>query len=197
MPVRTFPVSPRAIAALSRTPNSALGGIALQNMGGIAYQNGIALENPLFGIALTKKQRYAKAVQKARKEKLDYLECKQKQLNKGFGVYPDDPTSKKCKTKYKKMQKWRGKRGTRALKVAERAEKLGRLDAEAKAILDADIAAAAAEDENATLAMLGNMSDAQADAFMAENYGSDDTLLYVGGAVAGLGLIGLAWKLLS
>jgi hypothetical protein len=178
MPVRTLPVSHR---------NAAAWGARRSALGGIALQNGLALENPFLGIALTKKQRYAKAVAKARKKKLDYLECKQKQINKGLGVYPDDPTSKKCKSKYKKMQKWRGKKGKRATKVAERAEKKGRLDPEAKAILDADIAAAMGEDENAALAMMQNMSDAEADAFMAENFATDDTMMYVGGAVVGLG----------
>jgi hypothetical protein len=178
MPVRTLPVSHR---------NAAAWGARRSALGGIALQNGLALENPFLGIALTKKQRYAKAVAKARKKKMDYLECKQKQINKGFAVYPDDPTSKKCKSKYKSMQKWRGKKGKRATKVAERAEKKGRLDPEAKAILDADIAAAMGEDENAALAMMQNMSDAEADAFMAENFATDDTMMYVGGAVVGLG----------
>lgn len=86
-----------------------------------------ARPNTFLGIALTKQQRYNKAASKAEKNKVEYLKCKSRVLNKGQIPYPEDPKGS-CKTDWKQWQKWRGKKGERALKLAERLEAQGKLE---------------------------------------------------------------------
>jgi len=74
------------------------------------------------------------------------------------------------------------------MKVAEAAEKKGRLDPEAKAFLDADIERAMDQDPNEALAMSAAMSDEEADAYMAETYSVGTPW----GAIAAAGGLGIA-----
>lgn len=136
MPVRVRPVSHRAIAAVAH-----------------ARRNGLALANPVarpnirigpINIPITKKERHASAISKETLYRNKYNECRMKQLNKGKTVYPDDPKGK-CKSEWKRWQKWRGKAGERAMKVAEQAEKRGRLSPEQAHELQADMARASAD----------------------------------------------------
>jgi hypothetical protein len=112
-----------------------------------------ARPNLFLGIAVTKKQKHAKAVQKVTLARSQYLEAKQKALSQGKTVYPDDPKGE-AKAKWKSWQKWRGKAGERALKLAEDAEKKGRLDPLQAAALQRDMADAMAEDPGAALAAM-------------------------------------------
>jgi hypothetical protein len=168
MPVRTYPASHRVIAHIAQSNVSALGALALDNPQS-------ALQNPLFGkgyflgMPVSKKARHANAVKNETFHRNKYLECKQKQINKGQTVFPE---GKKCKKQYNKWQKWRGKQGERAMKVAEKAERKGRLDPEAKAFLDADLARAMGQDSDAAMAMAAS-GDPNADAYLAEDYSVD------------------------
>lgn len=138
------------------------------------------------------KQRHSDAVQKETLYRNRYLECKQKQINKGNTVVPDDPGGK-CKQKWKKWQKWRGKAGDQALKVLEAAEKKGRLDPVAESFLIADQARAMAEDPASTVASAAGLPPAEQDAYVSETLTIDSGMpwgLLAGGAVVGtLGLI--------
>jgi hypothetical protein len=100
---------------------------------------GLALTNPILGIALTKKQRQAKAVGKAALWRNKYLNCRGKMEKKGKPSYPDDESSKKCRGQYKKWNKHRGKAGKRAEKLMAGFEKKGKMTAAAKLELTSDI----------------------------------------------------------
>jgi hypothetical protein len=104
-----------------------------------------ARQNPFLGIALTKAQRHAKAIQKKTLYRTKYMRCRQAQKNKGKTVYPDPGAAKKCKGEYNKWQKYRGKAGTRAMKLSAKLEKKGKLDPELQALLEQDIADSALE----------------------------------------------------
>ena len=173
-------------------------GSALLNPGSALLNPVSALQNPflgigggkIFGIPVTKKARHAAAVGKETLFRNKYFECKQAKINKGKTVYPDDPKGK-CKTKWKAWQKWRGKAGKRAIKVAEAAEKKGRLDPEAQAFLEADTIRSLNISPSAQLMSAQAMPDAQAEAYLEENYsvGGPPTAVYVVGGLAVVGTV--------
>lgn len=180
-------------------------GTALMNPGSALVNPGPALLNPvsalqnpflgigggkIFGIPVTKKARHAAAVGKETLFRNKYLECKQAKINKGKTVYPDDPKGK-CKTKWKAWQKWRGKAGKRAIKVAEAAEKKGRLDPEARAFLDQDVARSMSISPSDQLMSAQMMPDEQAEMYLEENYsvGGPSTVVYVAGGLTAVSIV--------
>lgn len=184
MPVRTQPI-PRLCAPARRRRRR-------------ARRNTSALQNPFLGIALTKAQKHAKSAQKKTLFRTKYMRCKAKQEAKGKTVYPD-PGAKKCKAAYNKWQKHRGKVGERAMKLASKLERKGKLDPQLKAALDEDLAASAAEtqiDPNMSEAELMMMADEGAfDLEMGgDDVSSDNTMLYA--AVGGLALVGVVGGIL-
>lgn len=132
-------------------------------------------------IPITKNERHASAVSKRELNKTKYLECKAKAQAKGKGVYPIDPKGD-CKSKYKSWQKWRGKAGERALKLAEQAERKGRLDPELATALQADMATGLAETSTAPIS---GYEDAPLD--YATQPASSLPVIAVGGGVLLLG----------
>lgn len=137
------------------------------------------------------KVKHAEAVKKQTLYRNKFLECKQKQLNKGNPVVPEDPNGK-CKRAWKRWQKWRGKAGEEAIKVLEKAEKRGRLDPIAEQFLLADQARSMADPMAAVDAAAG-LPPAEQDAYLSETLTVDSGLPWgwlAGGAVVGtLGLI--------
>ena len=189
MPVRHHPASHRVIAALNNPTFVARGNPGFfQTLFSGGFN--IVAEN----IPLTKKQRHAHAIKQETLYRNRYLECKQASMLKGKGIYPDDPKGA-CKTKWKGWQKWRGKAGENALKVAEAAEKKGRLDPMAAAALQADAARAMAEDPNVTMQMAQQLPPEQQDAYLEETLSANKIpWLWLGGAAA-VGTLGLIFIL--
>jgi hypothetical protein len=153
-------------------------------------RNPTARSNPFLGIALTKEQKHAKSVQKKTLYKTKYEKCKTAKEAKGHTVYPDEG-GKKCKSKYKKWQKHRGKVGERALKLTDKLDKKGKLSPELRADLDKNIADAEDETQidpeltDSELAMMEIDLSGEEDTITDE---SDNTLMYAAGAVVVLGL---------
>lgn len=110
-----------------------------------------ARHNGFLGIPLSAAERHARATKKLTESKSKYLLCKQEQLNKGKTPYPEDPKGP-CKTHWKGWQRWRGKAGERAMKLAEEAERRGAFDPELQAALSADMASAMVENPGAVSA---------------------------------------------
>lgn len=160
-----------------------------------------ALPNTFLGIVLTKQQRYAKAVSQAEKNKNQYVSCKNKQINKGKIPFPEDPKGN-CKTDWKQWQKWRGKKGERALKLAERMEKQGRLEPS----LAQELQAIQIEAQNETPQVLASTFEPSAefeqmtDEDLAAAVGAESgpNYMLIGGAVVGTALlVGLGYVFLN
>ena len=99
---------------------------------------GLALANPLLGIAITKKQRQAKAVGKAALYRNKYLNCRGRRVKKGKDFYPEASVSA-CRSQYKKWNKHRGRAGKRAEKLMATLDKKGKLTKAAEMELNGDI----------------------------------------------------------
>lgn len=140
----------------------------------------------ILGIPLSKKARHAKAVKKLTLARTKYLEQKQKALSKGKTPYPDDPKGP-AKAAWKAWQKWRGKAGERAMKLAEAAEKKGRLDPQQAQYLQQDMAQAMA-DEAQLVTMPESSFDSSFDAQLTPA-GVPTWALVMGGAGVTLGAI--------
>lgn len=106
----------------------------------------IAQANPIFGIALTKEQKYEKSLAKEQKYKTEYQKCRARRIKKGKDYWaPEEtadgggPTVKgldSCKSPGKKYYKWLEKKQGRATKVKDKLKKKGKLTPELERELD-------------------------------------------------------------
>lgn len=96
------------------------------------------------GIVKTKKDKHASAVGKLIYHQDRYFACKARREKKGKPAYPDVGASglSSCKVEYNKWQKYRGKAGEKASKLASKLEAKGKLDPGLKKALDQDMAKA-------------------------------------------------------
>ena len=149
---------------------------------------------PWTDVFRNKRQKHAKAVQRKTLYQTKYETCKQSKKNKGKPVYPEEG-GKKCKSQYNKWQKHRGKEGERALNLSNKLDKKGKLSPELQAELDEDIKNAARETRidpvltDSELAMMNYDLEGELDT-LPDVDAESNTILYVIGAVAVVGLIG-------
>lgn len=163
----------------------------------------VVLNNPFLGIALTAKQKHAKAVSKKTLYRDKYLTCRARRLKKGKPSYPDLGAKGHCKSQYNKWQKYRGKAGEKAMKLASKLESKGKLDPELEMWLKRDVL----ESENegprvagsATSSVSSSMTEFEPstleDQMIDEGYIEEGpNWLLIGGGLAAAGFVG--WMML-